>query len=68
MIMMRLPLIVGKTAGLIELIKNDEPGICINIDKDNRNKSIISLPESIILLLENEIQSKLYAKNARYIF
>lgn len=68
MMMMKLPLIVTKTTGLKELIKDNESGILIDICNVDKNKDIESLAKGIECLLFNPNKRKLYAKHARNIF
>lgn len=68
MMMMKLPLIVGNTTGLFELVANNQCGISVNWIQENKEYYVQSLVKAISLLIEDRVMHESYAKRARAIF
>ena len=65
MMMMKLPLIVGRTTGLSELVNHEESGLHVFCNKNNREKSVSSIKEAITELLNDKDKQKRFAEQGR---
>ena len=65
MIMMKLPLVVGKTTGLSELVLHEETGLHTFVQKEDRNKSVSSLQTAIMELLDDPDKRIRFAEQGR---
>lgn len=68
MMMMKLPIIAGKTTGLSELINDGASGLLISLQGENKESIIVSLQEAIIKLLTNRKQRTQFAQKGRDLF
>lgn len=68
MMMMGLPLVVGKTSGLSELVVNGVSGITVTLHKEKKEENRFVLQTAIKKLLDNPMLCKQYAKNGRLHF
>ena len=68
MMMMKLPIIAGKTTGLSELVNDGTSGLLIPLQGENKKSIIASLQEAIIKLLTNRKQRTQFAQKGRDIF
>lgn len=59
--MMELPLVVGRTSGLSELVIGGVSGITVTLNKDKNNENNFALQTAIKELLDNPSLSKEYA-------
>lgn len=65
MMMMKLPLIVGNTTGLAELVSQKENGLVINLKNSKDNNNLKEIREAIQSLLDNKPLCLRYAGAAR---
>lgn len=65
MMMMKLPLIVGNTTGLAELVSQKENGLVINLKNSKDNNNLKEIREAIQSLLDNKPLCLHYAGAAR---
>lgn len=65
MMMMKLPLIVGNTTGLAELISQKENGLVVNMKNSKDNNNLKEIYGAIRLLLDNKPLRLYYAEAAR---
>ena len=65
MMMMKLPLIVGNTTGLAELVKDGESGVLVSTQNKNKELIMDSLQEAIHNLLINETIRMQFARKGR---
>ena len=65
MMMMKLPLIVGQTTGLSELVVHEESGLHVFCNKNNRDKSVSSIKEAITELLNDKDKQIRFAEQGR---
>lgn len=68
MMMMKLPLIAGKTTGLSELVKNEKSGLLVPITNKDREHSISLLYNAISELLIDTNKRIEMAQEGRIIF
>lgn len=65
MMMMELPLIVGQTTGLSELVVHEETGLHTFAQKGDKEKSVSSLQSAITELLNEKDKQKRFAEQGR---
>ena len=65
MMMMKLPLVVGQTTGLSELVVHEESGLHVFCNKNNRDKSVSSIKEAITELLNDKDKQIRFAEQGR---
>lgn len=65
MMMMKLPLIVGRTTGLSELVNHEESGLQVYCKKGSREKSVSFIKEAITELLNDKDKQKRFAEQGR---
>ena len=65
MMMMKLPLVVGKTTGLSELVLHEETGLHTFVQKEDRNKSVSYLQTAIMELLDDPDKRIRFAEQGR---
>lgn len=68
MMMMELPLVVGRTSGLSELVIDGVSGITITLNKEKKDENSFVLQTAIKELIDNPFLRKQYAKNGRLRF
>lgn len=68
MMMMGLPLVVGRTSGLSELVVDGVSGITVSLNKEEKEKNVLALQSAIKELLDDSLLRKQYAKNGRLRF
>lgn len=65
MMMMKLPLIVGRTTGLSELVVHEETGLHAFVQKSDKEKSVSSIQSAITELLNDKDKQKRFAEQGR---
>lgn len=65
MMMMKLPLIVGQTTGLSELVVHEETGLHTFVQKGDKEKSVSSIQSAITELLNDKDKQKRFAEQGR---
>ena len=68
MMMMGLPLVVGRTSGLSELVVNGVSGITVTLNKEKKEENSFALQTAIKELLDRPLLRKEYARNGRLRF
>lgn len=68
MMMMELPLVVGRTSGLSELVVDGVSGITVTLNKEKKDENSLALQTAIRELLDNPFLRKQYAENGRLRF
>lgn len=68
MMMMGLPLVVGRTSGLSELVVDGVSGITVALNKEKKEENNFALQTAVKELLDNSILRKQYARNGRLRF
>lgn len=66
--MMGLPLVVGRTSGLSELVVNGVSGITVTLNKEKKEENSFALQTAIKELLDRPLLRKEYARNGRLRF
>ena len=65
MMMMKLPLIVGRTTGLSELVVHEETGLHAFVQKGDKEKSVSSIQSAITELLNDKDKQMRFAEQGR---
>ena len=68
MMMMGLPLVVGRTSGVSELVVNGVSGITVTLNKEKKEENSFALQTAIKELLDRPLLRKEYARNGRLRF
>lgn len=68
MMMMGLPLVVGRTSGLSELVVNGVSGITVTLNREKKEENSFALQTAIKELLDRPLLRKEYARNGRLRF
>ena len=68
MMMMGLPLVVGRTSGLSELVVNGVSGITVTLNREKKEENSLALQTAIKELLDRPLLRKEYARNGRLRF